>query len=112
MTFSINERVSGQSNSRFGPIPNGNIKFVVSRKWKAQVPFVSYLSIFDSARTSVIEPGLFSMKSRESMRNVSLHPRNYHLRNALDTHREISDLEAVVIPQEIGKVNPVAFQPS
>ncbi len=43
---------------------------------------MSYLSIFDSARTSVIEPGLFSMRSRKSMWNVGLHPRDDYLRNA------------------------------
>ncbi len=49
------------------------------------------------------------MKSKESMRNVSLHPRENYLRDALGTHRRVPDLEAVIIPREIGKVHPLGL---
>ena len=40
-------------------IPGRNIKVMIKWSAKAQVPFVSSLSIFDSPKTSVIKPSLF-----------------------------------------------------
>ncbi len=61
------------------------------------IPFVSYLSTFKSMRTSMIEPRLFSMRSRESMWNVCPHPGDNYLFNALSIHRGVSVLEAMII---------------
>ncbi len=85
--------------------PDFNQRLHVAPYELEPVPGVPF-SIFDSARTSVIEPGLFSTRSRESIQNVGFHPRDNYLCNALGTHRRVPDLEAVIIPREIGKVRP------
>lgn len=112
LTFSMNEGVFGKSENRFGTIPGGNVQIMVSWSAKALVPFVSCLSIFDSSRTSVIKPRLFSMRNRESTWNVCLHSRDNHLCDALGTHRGVSLLEAIIIPREIRKVHPQVVPPS
>ena len=38
--------------NRFGVIPASNVKSMSIGRWKAEVPFVSHLSIIDSTRTS------------------------------------------------------------
>ena len=38
--------------NRFGLIPGRNIKIVSIMRWKAEVPFVSHLSVMDNTRTS------------------------------------------------------------
>lgn len=67
------------------------------RSWRAHVPFVIYLSVFDSAKTSMTEARLSGMRSRESAWNIGLHPRDNHLRSALGTHSEVPALEAINI---------------
>src|SRR6056300_1167718 len=89
LAFSIDERVFGKSENRFGTIPGRNVKFMISIRLKVLVPFVSCLSIFYSTRTSVIKPRLFSMRSRESTWNVCLHSRDNHLCDTLGTHRMV-----------------------
>ncbi len=46
LTFSIDERVFGKSEYRFGTISGRNIQGMIFRSWKAHAPFVSFLSIF------------------------------------------------------------------
>lgn len=50
--------------SRFAMIPGTNIKSVIVKSWRAQVLFVSFLSIFNSTTTSVIEPWLSTIRNR------------------------------------------------
>ena len=52
LTFPIDEEVLGMLENRFGVVPSSNRQGVSIRRWKAEVPFVSYLSIMDSMRTS------------------------------------------------------------
>ncbi len=89
LTFSINEGVFGKSKDRFGTISGRNKKSMIVRSRKVSVPFVSFLSIIDSTRTSVIKPGPFSFRKRESTWNVCLHPRDDHLCNAMGPHRGV-----------------------
>jgi len=85
---------------------------MIIRSWKALVPPESNLSIFNSTRTSVIEPRFFSIRGRKSVWNEHLHCRDNNLCDALGTHRGVPDLEAVIIPREIGKVLPHVLPPS
>ena len=112
LTLSIDERIFGKSENRFGMVPGRNIKVMISRSAKAQVPFMGSLSILDSTRASVIKPRLFSVRSRKSVWNECLHSRDNHLRDALGTHRGIPALEAVIIPREIREVQPQVVPPS
>ncbi len=83
LTFSINEGVFGKSKDRFGTVSGRNKKSMIVSSWKASIPLVSFLSMIDSMRTSVIKPRFFSFRKRESTWNVCLHPRDDHLCNAL-----------------------------
>ena len=48
-------------------IPGRNIERVSIGRWKAEVPFVSHISIMDSTRTSYVEPKFMSFGARESV---------------------------------------------
>ncbi len=69
LTFSINEGVFVKSKDRFGMVSGRNKKSMIVRSWKASVPFVSFLSVVDRTRTSVIEPGLLAL-GREKVRGM------------------------------------------
>lgn len=73
----------------------------VVRSWKIWIPFVSWLSIFGSMKTSVIQPELLWMRKWEGAVKICLQPIMYHIRNVLGTRKEISSLQSIVIPHEI-----------
>ena len=77
-------------------ISGRNIKSMSIRK--AEVRFVSHLSIMDSTRTSYVEPRFVSFGTRESVWDVHLHIKDNNLRYAFGTKRCIADAEAVIIP--------------
>ncbi len=56
LTLSINGGVFGKSKDRLGTVLGRNKKSMTVRSWKASAPFVSFLSIVDSTKTSMIEP--------------------------------------------------------
>ena len=56
LTFSIDERVFSKLENRFGILTGRNIKGISFSRWMATVLFVSRLSIFDSTRTSRVQP--------------------------------------------------------
>lgn len=60
----IDERVLGKLKDRLVTILGRIIKSTTVSMWKAQVPFVSfsYLSIFDTKRISITEPGHFGIE--------------------------------------------------
>ena len=95
-------KVFSKLENRFGMIMGRNIKGMSFSGWMTTVPLVSRLSIFDSTRTSRVEPGLFSFSIRESTRNI----RDNHPCNALGTKRRISDMEAIIVPRKIRIVLP------
>ena len=70
LTFSINKKVFSKLENRFGMITGRNMLGMSFSRWMAMVPFVSRHSIFDSTRTSRVNPGLLSFSIRESIRNV------------------------------------------
>ncbi len=85
---------------------------MIVSSWKALVPLVSYLSIFDSTGTSKIEPRFFSIRSRGSMWYEHFHCKDYYFCDELGTQRGVPDPAIVIIPREIGKVLPHILPPS
>lgn len=67
-------RVLGKSENRLSTILGRNVKVIISRTVKALVPFVSYLSTFDSTRASYCSKQRFhSIRGREGTWKVCLH---------------------------------------
>ena len=75
-------------------------------RWKAEVPFVSHLSIMNSTRTSKVEPRFVSFEARDNVWDMHFHARDINLRYAFCSKRWISDTNAIVIPWKIGIVPP------
>lgn len=79
---------------------------MIAKIWKANLPVVSWLSILESTRTSVTEPRLYIMRSKENTWSVRLYPKDSHLRNEPGPYRRVSDPEAVDVPRKILRVHP------
>ena len=92
--------------NRFDMIPGRNVKSVNIRRWKAEVPFVSHLSIMDSTRTSLIETRFVRFWAREIKWDVRFHVRDNNFCYAFSTKRWISNTEAVIIPWQTRIVPP------
>ena len=81
-----------------GTIPDRNIKCMISKWWKTQVPFWGNLFIIYSVRTGCVKPRVERLRLRKRVRNVCIHARRYHLCYTLNTQRRITDTETVIIP--------------